>query len=100
MNEFTTIENRILQDLEIDLVPLNDIVREFSGFKKLPTEEDFLKTLEFLKFFLNNNRIRCLEGSDMKEVNISNNLLIEKLKKKWYDGLYSHIDYSIWFYKI
>ena len=100
MIDFKHIENRFLEDLEIDYVPLNDLVREFSGFDHPPSEDDFINTLKFLSHVLDAYNVRCLKGPEMKEINKTTQEIIDFLTKKWYSGQYNQIDYGIWFEKI
>ena len=58
---FIKQEKEFLADAEIDYVPLYDVVRLFSDYSKLiPTEEEFLETLNFLSYLLNKYAIEFI----------------------------------------
>ena len=50
MKDYNKIEVSCIDNLEIDLMPLHDLVREFSGYDKPPTEDDFVSAMKFLIF--------------------------------------------------
>lgn len=99
MIEFSEFEKHCMEHMEIDYMPLNDIVRECSGFSHLPTEDEFLTALLYLKCMIKKYNLKVLEGSEMRISEKKINELINWLKQKWYLGQYEDINYSIWFEK-
>lgn len=41
--------------------------------------------------------LKCLEGPEMQELNMSTLELIAWLKEMWYAGKYKEINYGVWF---
>lgn len=96
--EYKKIEEQCIEHLGIDYLPLNDIVREFSGFDKtLPSENEFLSALEFIEYFIDKYSLKCLQGPEMREVEKSTEELINWLRDKWYSNAYDEVSYGIWF---
>jgi hypothetical protein len=98
MEKHIEIANRLIEDLSLDYVPLHDIIREFSGFEKsIPTESDFLDSIDLLEYLFANYNIKYYEGPGTKKNTLTAKQLLEYLKKEWYAGNYKLINYSIWF---
>ena len=98
-NKFIEPEAVFLADVDVDYVPLHDMVRIFSGFYRRPTEEDYLKALEFIGYLVDKYEDRLEFSIGPGElINKSPKELIEWLKEMWYAGKYRHnIDYGVWF---
>lgn len=99
MIEFIDFERHCLEHMGIDYMPLNDIVREVSGFNNPPTEDEFLTSLSYLKCLIEKHNLKVLEGSEMKISEKKLGELIDWLKQKWDLGQYDDINYGIWFEK-
>ena len=99
MINFVKIEEQCIVQLNIDYVPLHDIVREFSGFDKAPTEADFLIALNFLEYLIIKYRLKCLIGPDLADFDKPVSELIAWLKNKWYSNEYEDINYAVWLEK-
>ncbi len=100
MKNFEEIEKRCIEDLSLDYVPLNDVVREFSGYEKLfPTEDEFLKSLDFLRYLIDKYNLKCYEGLGGAIITKSTDELMNWLKEKWHTNQYDQINYGIWFEK-
>jgi hypothetical protein len=98
MIEYEDIEKHCLEHLEIDFMPLNDVVREFSGFdKEYPSENEFMNSLDFISYFIDKHNLRCLVGSEMKPLEKSTSELINWLKEEWTEGNFDNINYGVWF---
>lgn len=97
-NKFSKQEKKFLDWVDIDYVSLANIVNMFAGVY-IPTERDYLKALEFIKYLMHKyeDRLKCLEGPEFQKVNMTNEALIEWLKEMWYAGKYKEIDYGVWF---
>jgi hypothetical protein len=99
-DKFIKPEEVFLADVDVDYVPLHDMVRIFCGFYRHPTEKDYLNALEFIKYLMHKykDRLKCLEGYEMEPVNMTNEAFIDWLKEMWYAGkYYQDIDYGVWF---
>lgn len=99
MTDFKKTEVQFLDHLKSDYVPLNDVVRMFSGFDRTPSEEDFKNTLEFLEYAIIKHNIIYLEGPRLTEITMSIEDFLNWLRSKWYLGQYNQIDYGVWFDK-
>lgn len=99
MERFLEAEERCVEHIEVDYMPLNDIVREFSGFEEYPKEQEFLEALEFLKYLIKKYRLKSLEGPEMTSIDKSPEELVDWLKEKWFSNQYDDISYKIWFDK-
>lgn len=99
MIQFIEFEKHCIEHMEIDYMPLNDIVREFSGFNRPPTENEFLAALSYLNCLIEKYNLKVLEGEEMRISEKKTNELISWLKQKWYLGQYDEINYSVWFEK-
>ena len=93
------IEKNCVAHLDVDFMPLHDLVREFSGFDEHPTEKEFLMALEFLEYLINSYNLKYLKGPEMIELGIPIKKLIENLKENWSSGRYEEINYTIWLEK-
>ena len=99
-NKFLKQEEEFLADIEIDYVPLYDVVRLFSGYSKLiPSEEEFLQALDFLSYLLNKyeGRIRYYIGPGVRQIKKPVESFVTWLKEIWYSGKYRKVDRSVWF---
>ncbi|HRX23656.1 MAG TPA: hypothetical protein P5512_05905 [Chitinophagales bacterium] len=99
MKDYNKIEVSCIDNLEIDLMPLHDLIREFSGYDKPPTEDDFVSAMKFLKYLSNKYDLKYLEGPEMIEINKSASDIIDWLTKNWYSNKYNEINYGIWLKK-
>jgi hypothetical protein len=96
MLDYDKIEAHCIEHLEVDYMPLHDIVREFSGYDKSPSETDFISAMKFLDYLTTKHRLRYLEGPTMVESHVPANKMIDWLKKKWNLNKYDEINYKIW----
>ena len=97
-HDYIVIESNCLEHLKVDYLPLNDIVREFTGFEKsFPSNDEFKDVLDFLIYIIPKYNLGCLEGKEMAPVDKSLEDIIEFLKRKWEQGKYEEISYGIWF---
>lgn len=94
--EFEVAEANCLNEIDVDYVPLNDVVREFSGFERAPTDEDFLKTIKFLRCFLPKHNVQRLDGH-WKPIDLSLDAFLLMLEDHWRTNRYEEISYGIWF---
>lgn len=94
------VEKRLLDDLDIDYVPLNDVVREFSKFNRTPNEADFGNAIAFLDYWLHKHSIiQCLYGPGGTIIGMPTKEFLDWLNYKWSLGLYEELAYAIWFEK-
>ncbi len=96
MDNSKVISDRILNDLDVDYIPLNDIIREFSGFTNHPTKNDFFNAIKMLKYLFANNSLKLLEGPEMKEL-VNPNEIFATLEENWNN--YNEINYKFWISK-
>jgi hypothetical protein len=97
-NKFENELKQCLDQIKVDHLPLNDILRTFSGFDKLtPSDNDFLNTLDLIKILMEGKNVICLEGPEMTQSNKSVTELLNFLKSKWDAGKYDEINYGFWF---
>ena len=99
-NKFSKEEKRFLASVEIDYVPLIEMVDIIIGTNKYhPTERDYLKALKFIKYLMNKykERLKCLEGPEPHQLNMTAEELTNWLKEMWYAGKYKEIDFGVWF---
>ena len=99
MINFQKIEENILSDLEIDYISLNDIVRFFSGFDKLPDDTDFNNAIRVLDSMITKHNLKYLEGPNMTEIKLEKTEFLHWLKSVWDNGKFNEINYCIWFDK-
>lgn len=98
MRNLEEIEKRCVEELSTDFVPLNDLVREFSGYEKiLPSENEFSEAILYLEFLIKKYKLICYEGPGGRIINKPTEELIKFLTKKWQLDQYEQINYSIWF---
>jgi len=99
-NKFSKQEAVFLAKVDLDYVSLANIVYIVMGTNRYyPTDEDYLKALEFIKYLMNKykDRLKCLEGPEFQKINMTNEAFIGWLKEMWYAGKYKEIDYGVWF---
>ena len=99
-NKFIKQEERFLGWIEIDYVPLYDVVRLFSGYSKmLPTEKEFLKAIKFLDYLLKKygSKLKYYLGPGAEQINQSPEEFLTWLKKIWYSGEYKDKRHDFWF---
>lgn len=99
MSNYEIIEINCVKQMEVDFVPLHDIVREFSGYDQTPKEIEFIESLKFIVYLSKKYKIKFLEGPEMKEINKSTNRIVEWLKESWYSNKYDEINYLVWLKK-
>jgi hypothetical protein len=100
MNTRIGIEMKCVAYLNIDYVPLHDIVREFTGFNKArPSSSDFSRSLDFLEYLLMKYRLKYYASPGEKQIDIPNDELIGWLRQQWNEGKYEAISYGLWFEK-
>lgn len=99
MNDYKKIEINCIEQLESDYMPLHDIVREFSGYDRIPTMNEFLNSLKFINHLAEKYNIKFLQGPEMKEINKSTIEIIEWLKESWHSNKYEDVNYMIWLKK-
>lgn len=100
-NNFFTQEQEFLSLVSDDYVALAEMISIVMGTNRYhPTEKDYLNALEFIKYLMNKyqGKLKCLEGPEFQEVNMTNEEFIGWLKEMWYQGkYYRDIDYGVWF---
>lgn len=95
--DYDRIEQYCLSHMSSDYMPLNDVVRQFSGYTNPANEADFLAALEFLQEFSTRHKIRCLEGPDMIEIEKPFNVVLDEIRLNWYKEDYKSFNYGYWF---
>lgn len=99
MRDYAIIESNCIEQMEDDYMPLHDIVREFSGYGKPPTEDEFMNSMKFIIYLSNKYSIKFLIGPEMKEINRSLDEIIEWLIEIWLSNKYDEYNYMIWLKK-
>jgi len=99
MSEYKNIESNCIEQMELDYMPLHDIVREFSGYDQFPTENEYMSALNFIAFLANKYNIKFIQGPEMKEIKKSTNEVLESLKESWQSNNYNQVNYLIWLKK-
>jgi|WetSurMetagenome_2_1015567.scaffolds.fasta_scaffold388774_1 hypothetical protein len=99
-NRFEAAIIDCLNHIDVDYMPLHDVFRSIAGFDKLvPSNNDFMDTLDLIQILLEEKNVICLEGSSMTPTKKSTSELITFLRSKWDLNGYNEIDYGIWFNK-
>ena len=99
-NKFKKQEQEFLWGIEEDYIPLHDMVRSFIGYNKLlPTEEEYLLTLEFIDYLMDKykDKLEYSFGPGDVITDKTPEDLIEWLKEMWYADKYKEIHYGVWF---
>jgi hypothetical protein len=99
MVKFVDFEKECIEHMDIDYMPLNDIVRAVSGFYHRPTEDEFLTALTYLIRLIEKHHLKVIEGPEMKVTEKKIEDLLDWIKQKWYLGQFDDINYGIWFEK-
>lgn len=96
------IEATCLGHLDVDYLPLHDIVREFTGFDSLqPEENEFFEAMNFLHTFLMRNKdVVYYESLGANKSSKSIDELIQWLKIQWKNKKYEDVNYAVWFDKV
>jgi hypothetical protein len=99
-NKFHKQEDKFIAWVEIDYVPLYDVVGLFSdGSKLIPTDKEFLETIDFLDYLLSKygDRIKYYIGPGVKLIKKNPKEFLIWLKEIWHLGKYRKVDRSVWF---
>lgn len=99
--KFKDIEVGILEELGYDIIPLENIVRDFAQDMFSPSEQEFEKALEFLTYFLSKHNCKILYGEELKNVDYEKPEDIRSwLRELWQKESYQDFDYAVWLSKI
>lgn len=97
VNDIDKAHQQILEDLNVDFVPLHDIYRTLYGFDRLvPTPEQFHSTIELLNRIIDDNNVVCLEGPPMTPSEKTQKELSRHLSEQFESGKYDDINYAYW----
>lgn len=98
--KYNEIEDICINQMDVDYMPLHDVVREFTTNNKRPTRDEFELALDFLQKFLENNAVKVLYGKEMNYRGGDNSIeIIQWLKELWNKEDYDDFNYAVWFDK-
>ena len=98
---YIELEKWTLEGLDVDYVPLDNIVRPFAADMFTPKEHEFELALSFLKELLEKNSIKVLYGKDLRDVvGKSPTQVVEWLRELWNSEKYEDFNYAVWLDKM
>jgi hypothetical protein len=97
MKSLMEVENNCIDHLNIDYMPLHDVVREFSGFEKLvPSEEEFYQSMDFLENLIKKHNLKYSFGAGGELIDMPLHEFVLWLKNEWRKNAYDDINYGVW----
>lgn len=99
--EYNKLEAWMLDELNYDSIPIENIVRDFAEHMITPTQKEFELALSFIEQFLENNSVRVLYGENMQEIREKTpRKVVQWLKDLWRNEKYEDFSYAVWFDKV